>query len=84
MNPVFSAPEIGASDLPHAGGKAFRSLYWDFYARHRAGLASNPAGTPISRIYGAAVGRSSLFLQEPLPQGCGSSVIHPKIIVSDA
>jgi len=22
MNPVFSAPEIGASDLPHAGGKA--------------------------------------------------------------
>jgi len=43
-----------------------------------------PAGTPISRTYGTAAGRSSLFLQEPLPQGCGSSVIYAKIIVSDA
>jgi hypothetical protein len=43
-----------------------------------------PARMPISRIYGAAAGRSSLFLQEALPQGCGSSVIYPKIIVSDA
>jgi hypothetical protein len=34
-----------------------------------------PAPKAISRIYSAAVGRSSLFLQKPLPQGCGSSVI---------
>jgi len=45
---------------------------------------SQPAGTPISRIYGAAAGRASLFLQEALPQGEGSSAICPKIIVSDA
>ena len=47
-------------------------------------MGMHPGEQLLSRIYGAAAGRSSLFLQEALPQGCGSSVIYPEIVVSDA
>jgi len=47
-------------------------------------MGMHPGEQLLSRIYGAAAGRASLFLQEPLPQGCGSSMIYPKIIVPDA
>ena len=47
-------------------------------------MGMHPGEQLLSRIYGAAAVRESLFLQEALPQGCGSSVIYPKIIVSDS